>query len=680
MILRELSVREMGLNDDHYTELARLGIQTIEDLLTYFPFRYDDFRLTDLSAVQSDDRVTVQGEVTNSPSVRWYGKKKSRLSVKIQTMERSISIFWFNQAYLKGKLQIGQQIAVSGKWNPKRNEVIVDRSFLTEKEQREQLGRFEPVYSVTRSIKMKWLRELIYQAFIKYGGQIEEILPQIYIEQYKLLSRAKAMYFLHFPKAREQQHQARRRMAYEELFLYECKLMWRKQQQKKNTPGLSHSFELEKVESFITGLPFSLTTAQRRVITEVLQDLQSPELMNRLLQGDVGSGKTVVAAAVLYANFLSGYQGALMVPTEILADQHAISLRELLIPLGMRVAVLTGSMKAKEKRETLEKIAAFDVDLVVGTHALIQEPVTFHKLGLIITDEQHRFGVKQRAALREKGLHPDVLCMTATPIPRTLAISVYGDMDVSTIDELPAGRKSIQTYWTKKDLWSRVITFIQKECSKGSQAYVICPLIEESEKIDLQNAVEVYEQLTTELAPIRVGLLHGKMHPLEKEEVMKLFAQNIVQVLVSTTVVEVGVNVPNATLMVIYDADRFGLAQLHQLRGRVGRGDQMSTCVLMANPKSEIGVERMRVMAESTDGFEIAKQDLALRGPGDFLGIKQSGLPDFKVADLNSDMTILEIARTDAIAWVNDEQLKSLPEAANLLAYLDEAARIDHLD
>jgi ATP-dependent DNA helicase RecG len=590
--------------------------------------------------------------------------------VKLDAGGIHISVIWFNQAYLKEKLRPGQTIVVSGKWDRHRLQITAERTLISEREQEKQVGRLEPVYSVSGPVKVNWLRKLIYEAFVRYGRQIEEILPEELIRRYKLIPRAKAMFLLHFPKGKEEGQQARRRMVYEELFLYELKLMWLKKLHRTEVQGIAHTFDEKKVEKFISGLAFPLTGAQRRVVREILQDMRDAAQMNRLLQGDVGSGKTVVAAIALYANYLSGYQGALMVPTEILADQHTASLSKLLTPYGVRVISLTGSMTAKERRDALGQIQMGLADVIVGTHALIQEPVTFRKLGLVITDEQHRFGVKQRALLREKGETPDVLFMTATPIPRTLAITVFGEMDVSTIDEMPAGRQPIDTYWVKKDVWPRIVKFIKKECSKGHQAYVICPLIEESEKLDLQNAQEVFEQLAVELAPIRVGLLHGRMSAPEKEEVMRLFAENQVQVLVSTTVVEVGVNVPNATVMVVYDADRFGLAQLHQLRGRVGRGGGASTCILVADPKSEAGVERMRVMTETTDGFEISRRDLELRGPGDFLGVKQSGLPDFKVADLTEDFRVLEIARSDAARIVGRDDFETNPETRPLYEYL----------
>lgn len=658
-----------GVGQQRKEALAELGIQTIQDLLHYFPYRYEDYRLTDLSQATQEEKITVRGQIYGQPSVRWYGKKKSRMTVRMDVQGIQIQVIWFNQAFYKEKLYDGNTIIVSGKWDRHRLQLTAEKTFTTEKEF-EKVGRLEPIYSVSGSVRMNWLRKLIYEAFIRFGKEIEEILPQELIKRYKLLPRSKAMYYLHFPKGKEEGRQARRRMVYEELFLYELKMMWLKKIHRTDVQGIVHQFDNEQLQHFINQLSFPLTHAQQRVVTEILDDLRAPFQMNRLLQGDVGSGKTVVAGIALFANHLSGYQGALMVPTEILADQHTASLTQLLAPYGIQVVSLTGSLTTRQRREVLGQIQMGLADVVVGTHALIQDTVSFRQLGLVITDEQHRFGVKQRATLREKGEVPDVLFMTATPIPRTLAITAFGEMDVSTIDEMPAGRQPIDTYWVKKEMWPRIVKFIEKECQKGHQAYVISPLIEESEKLDLQNAQDLFEQLTIELSPIRVGLLHGKMSPSEKEEVMKLFSENQVQVLISTTVVEVGVNVPNATVMVIYDADRFGLAQLHQLRGRVGRGGGASTCVLVADPKSETGVERMRVMSETTDGFEISRKDLELRGPGDFLGVKQSGLPDFKIADLNADFRVLEVARSDAAEMVQRANFITDPNTQPLYEYL----------
>lgn len=671
--LSEISVDRLpGVGPQKKEYLGELGIYTVQDLLTYFPYRYEDYQVTDLANAPHGAKVTVLGEVYGSLSIRWYGKQKSRLFTRMQVDGVLVSVVWFNQAYLKDRLQPGTKVLVTGKWDRHKLEIIAEKTVLGEKEQQKRIGQLEPIYSINSHIKMYWLRNLIYQAFVQYGGEIEENLPLELVEKYKLAPRAKAMYKYHFPKNAQEGYIARRRLVYEELFFYELQLMWLRHTTRTEVTGIEHQFDRFKIDEWIGKLPYRLTGAQNRVVEEILQDLEKPIQMNRLVQGDVGSGKTMVAAIALYANYLSGYQGALMVPTEILAEQHTASLRELLEPYGVKVVTLTGNMTARARRETLADIEMGIANIIVGTHALIQDQVVYQKLGLVITDEQHRFGVRQRATLREKGHTPDVLMMTATPIPRTLAITTFGEMDVSTIDEMPAGRQPVSTYWVKKDAFSRVLRFVEKECQAGRQAYVICPLIEESEKLDLQNAQELFEQLTLELAPLRVGLLHGKMSPAEKEEVMRSFAQNEVQVLVSTTVVEVGVNVPNATVIVIYDADRFGLAQLHQLRGRVGRGGGASTCILVADPKSETGVERMRIMTETTDGFVISQRDLELRGPGDFLGVKQSGLPDFKVANLEQDLKILEIARQDAMKIVERPDFLENTDYKGLVEYLKD--------
>jgi ATP-dependent DNA helicase RecG len=635
-----------GVGEETADGLAQMGIYTIQHLIEYFPYRYDDNRLKDLATCQHEERVTVEGKVHSEPVVTYYGRKKSRLTVRLLVGRYLIQVVFFNQPYLKKNLSLNAIITVTGKWDKYRQTITASEYRLGPFQQQSE---FEPVYSIKGSITTKSLRKFISQALQRFHNEIVDPLPKSLRHQYKLLPRQEAIRAIHFPNDEREMKQARRRFVYEEFLLFQLKMQGLRKFERENSTGVQHHINHEQVSSFIQSLPFPLTNAQKRVVKEILTDMQSPYRMNRLLQGDVGSGKTVVAAIALLASVSSGFQGALMVPTEILAEQHAESLYNLLAPVGIKTALLTSSVKGKVRKEILQRLVSGEIDVVVGTHALIQEDVQFRQLGLVITDEQHRFGVEQRRVLREKGENPDVLFMTATPIPRTLAITAFGEMDVSIIDEMPAGRKPIETYWAKHDMLERVLRFMEKELAKGRQAYVICPLIEESDKLDVQNAIDVHAQLTHFFqGRYKIGLMHGRLTNEEKEEVMKQFSQNKVQVLVSTTVVEVGVNVPNATFMLIYDAERFGLAQLHQLRGRVGRGDHQSYCILLADPKTDVGKERMKIMTETNDGFVLSERDLELRGPGDFFGKKQSGVPEFKIADMVHDYRALEVARQDA--------------------------------
>lgn len=652
--LQQVTVRKIsGVSAPKEQELHAFGIYTVADLLEYYPYRYEDYRLRDLAEVKDGEKVTVQGKIVGMPVIQRYGRSKSRMTCKVMVGMWMVTATWFNRHFLLDQLVAGREIVLTGKWEQKRTQITVADSEFPDRGGGRK-GTLQPVYTVGGKITQTWIRKTMTQALMQYGALIEEVLPQSLVRKYDFMPRKQAVLRIHQPQDTEEGQLARKRMVYEELFMFQLKLQAFRSLTRDRMDGVAHQVDNATVRQFVRSLPFELTNAQKQVVTEILHDMRSPSCMNRLLQGDVGSGKTVVAAIGLYGTVRAGFQGALMVPTEILAEQHMRSLQKLFEPHGIQVALLTGSITGRKRKDLLASLQMGLIDIVVGTHALIQEDVFFRQLGLVVTDEQHRFGVNQRSVLRRKGLNPDVLTMTATPIPRTLAITAFGDMDVSTLSERPKGRKPIQTFWVKHELLERVLGFIRKEVDQGRQAYMICPLIEESEKLDVQNAIDLHVQMQQALPHYQVGLLHGRMTAQEKEEVMRLFSLNEIQVLISTTVIEVGVDVPNATLMIVMDADRFGLSQLHQLRGRVGRGEHQSYCILIADPKTEVGQERMQVMTETDDGFEVSRRDLELRGPGDFFGTKQSGLPEFRLADMVSDFAVLEQARDDAAKLVGE--------------------------
>lgn len=639
--------------------LSTLGITTIEDLLTYYPFRYDDLQERALAEIDDQAKVLLKGIVVSPAVVSHYGYKKSRLNFRMKVDDAVIAVTFFNQSFLKDKIVLDEEIAIFGKWNAQRKTLTGMKIVATQA----QGDDFTPIYHVNKEIKQATLVNLIKLALDEYGAVIPEILPTELMAKYQLMDRGEAIYQMHFPESLMKREAAKRRLAYEEFFLFEMNMQGLKYQDQQ-LEGNKLLYDNQQLKAFIQTLPFEMTGAQKRVINEICRDLRSPQPMNRLLQGDVGSGKTVVAAVCLYAAILAGYQGALMVPTEILAEQHFQSMTSLFQETDVKLVLLTGSTPTSQRKVILEQLKNGEIDLVIGTHALIQKEVEFAYLGFGIIDEQHRFGVNQRQALRHKGHQIDLLSMTATPIPRTLAITAYGEMEVSVIDELPQGRKPIETRWVKMGQFDQVLDWCQKELASGSQMYVICPLIAESEALDAKNAEETYQHLQAYYPQFKVGLLHGKMKADEKDQLMTAFEENDLQILVSTTVVEVGVNVPNATMMLVMNADRFGLAQLHQLRGRVGRGTKASQCILLADPKNEVGEERMKIMTETNDGFVLSQRDLEMRGPGEFFGQKQSGLPEFKVANLVEDETILAVATSDALSlWQNawEEKEEYLP-------------------
>jgi len=657
-----------GIGQAASEKLATVGAVTVNDLLNYFPFRYEDRQAVDVLTAAQDDKITVVGLVQTVPVSQFYGKT-SRLTFKLLTGQNLISVTVFNQNYLKNKLQMNMEVLVSGKWDRNRRSITASRvQFNTQVDER---NRFEPVYHLKGDLQLRSLRKWIELALHQVQGQVRETLPASLCAKYKLTSREEALRYLHFPKNEWEVKQGRRRFIYEEFLQFQLKMLAFRKMNREQFAGIAQDFDQQQIDQFTAELPFQLTKGQEQAVADILLDLKAPQQMNRLLQGDVGAGKTVVAAIAALASVTAGYQVALMAPTEILAEQHFASLQQLFAnqklqlpqPVQqlldqdqLQLALLTSSSRGKARNEVLAQLESGELHLVIGTHALLQEDVHFRQLGLVITDEQHRFGVAQRKVLQDKGTNPDVLFMTATPIPRTLAITAFGEMDVTVIKELPAGRKEIKTRWVKHEQIDKVLAFLLQEVKKGRQAYVICPLIEESENFDYGNAVDVHAQLMHYFGDqCVVGLMHGKLSSAEKDQMMQDFLANRVQILVSTTVVEVGVNVPNATCMVIYDAERFGLSQLHQLRGRVGRGSEQSYCILMADPKNEVALERLTIMTETNDGFYLSERDLALRGPGDFFGHKQSGVPEFKVGDMVQDFNILEVARADAAKLVQSE-------------------------
>lgn len=666
-----------GVGPKRVEQLATLKIKTIEDLLTYFPSRYDDFAVTDLTQAKDRQKVTVRGTVMSDPMLARFGYRRNRLSFRLMAGQNQVvMVAFFNQPYLKKQVHLNDEVTVLGKWDAGRHEIVANK--LRTKDPSKQ-AEFGAIYPVNKHVRQATLRALIRQAFDQYQDVIATLIPQSLIHRYRLMDRKTMIKEMHFPTNDTQAKLARRTAAYEEFFLFQLRLqaIRRANRQRAGNQILYHNDELK---SFIKKLPFELTRAQKRVVNEICRDLRLPYQMNRLLQGDVGSGKTVVAAIAIYATISAGFQAALMAPTEILADQHAEKLSKLFSGTHVHVGLLKGSLTAKQHHQLAKAIQDGQVNLIIGTHALIQKDIHYANLGLVITDEQHRFGVGQRQALREKGNHPDVLAMTATPIPRTLAITAYGEMDVSVIDQLPGGRKPIQTKWIKGNREVAALRFLKQQLAVGAQAYVVSPLVSESEALDVKNATDLYERYKQELPDYHVGLLHGRMDGDEKQAAMDDFHSGKTQVLVATTVVEVGIDNPNATVMIIYNADRFGLSQLHQLRGRVGRGDRQSYCLLLADPKTPEGKARLETMVSTNDGFKVAEKDLELRGSGNVLGEQQSGVPDFKVGDPVGDLKMLQIARQDATDLLNQPHWDQVDANLPLVLYLKRHQLETHFD
>lgn len=657
-----------GVGKQRLKELNKLGIKNIEDLLYFFPRRYEDrSQLKSLNSLQHGSIETILATVKKVEVVK-PRRGLNILKVFLENSTGRIVAVWYNQAFLKKKLTPGKRLIITGKVDLRfaKQMIVNEYEFYDENDQQKHTARIIPIYPSTENLTQKFLRNLIFEVIDKYLFYLPEILPEQIREKLNLLFLVEAIKEMHFPTNWDLLKKARYRLVFDEFLILQLGIKNTKEIIKAQD-GVSHDKNEELTRLFVEKLPFSLTKAQKRTILEIKRDMEKPVAMYRLVQGDVGAGKTVVAAYALLKAISGGYQTALMAPTEILAEQHYFSLAEMLNPLGIKPILLKGSLSKKEKDEKLEDIRNGSSKLIVGTHALIQTEVIFNNLGLAVIDEQHRFGVKQRLALQKKGFYPDLLVMTATPIPRSLALTLYGDMDLSIIDELPPGRQPIKTYHVNEKMRNRIYNFIYKEVKSRQQVYIVCPLVEESEKLAVENVTELATNLQNNVFPdLRVGLLHGRLPVLEKEKIMEEFRDGQIDILVATTVIEVGVNVPNANIIVIENAERFGLAQLHQLRGRVGRGSRQAYCILVSDPKTEEGKARMQIMTQSTDGFLIAEKDLQLRGPGEILGTKQHGLPDLKVADLLQDIKILEKSKKTAEKVLQEGLNK--PEYKNLYA------------
>lgn len=625
----------------------KAGIETSEDLLGYYPYRFDTIEKSNIRLLEQDDKIIIDGVVENIPTLVFFNKKMNKMTFRVNTGEFLLTTTIFNRAFLKSKLIIGTKVTLIGKYDKKHNIVVaadIRFSLLPPN------PKIEPIYHSIYGLSSNQINQFMGNVI----SQVENMpiyVPSYLEGKYKLMNKFDSVREIHFPRNTGTLKKAINYLKYEELFLFMLKMNHLKMCRTKMT-GIAHKVDFRLVEEFVGKLPFKLTEDQLKGIKAIYSDMISDRVMKRLLQGDVGSGKTIVAIIALYMNYLSGMQGALMAPTEVLAIQHYSTLTKLFMDTPIKIELLTGKMKAKDRKEVREKLENGDVNIVVGTHSLFSDDIFYKYLGLVITDEQHRFGVNQRSLFSKKGESPDILYLSATPIPRTFALTIYGDMDISSIHTLPSGRKPILTTLCNSDNIKSILDKMQEEVRNGHQVYVIAPLIEESDKIDLENVEELKTKMEKALGKIaKIDMLHGRMESEEKEGVMNAFKDNKIQILISTTVIEVGIDVPNATMIVVFDSYRFGLSQLHQLRGRVGRGNNQSYCILISDKEAE----RLSIMEKTNDGFKISEEDFRLRGSGDLFGTRQSGDMRFSLADITQDYSILLCAKEDSLELLNSQ-------------------------
>ncbi len=634
--------------------LNKLNIFTPKDLIDYYPYRYIVYKPTHLKDAVEDSVVTVLATVESTPKISYIRRNFNSLNFKALASERIINVSIFNRGFLYSKLEVGKNITLIGKYDQKKNRFIANDIKLSWMSNL----KIEPIYHVVKGLKNSQIHDFIAEAISK--EETIDYIPKSFIESYKFIDKKQALQWIHFPKNVNEIKQARMRLIYEEFFLFMLKINYLKLQSKK-VKGIQKSFDLKQIQAFVHALPFSLTSDQEKAMQEVLKDLKSDAKMNRLIQGDVGSGKTVIATIAMYATFLGGFQSALMAPTEILVTQHYENIKHLLEPFHVQVALLVGSLKKKEHNEIVKALSEGKIDVLIGTHALISQDVAFKNLGLVVTDEQHRFGVNQRSNLQNKGKLPDVIYMSATPIPRTYALTIYQDMSTSIIKTKPSGRKEIQTFVKKESELKSILQHVYEEIKKGHQIYVVAPSILENETSnDVLNLKKNFDVAFN--GKVKTGILHGKLKAQEKEEIIRLFQENEIKILIATTVIEVGVDVHNATMILIFNAEMFGLATLHQLRGRVGRNDLQSFCYLISNTDTE----RLKVLEASNDGFYISEQDFLMRKEGDLFGTKQSGDLFFKIGDIKKDFKILMQTKKDSEQFLESKEVEELKYKAIL--------------